>query len=264
MELQVFDNVKFEKENAVLRFNRFRRMTKVWQIFEVLVFLALISWSSVRVPAVMRVISGCFVEFSTYLFNHHVVFLIGNAIIVSLFVLCRQNDAVSTSGGGDLYDDYVKHSEAAAARRREPTLPPTDVERSAAAEGGGVDEEKQIAVRAAETETETKAILQCDDVAAAIEKATRQIKRFQRTQSEKLKQEIAVKPRRELRRSETESCRRTVSSGESRPAASLEAAEMETLSNEEFQRTVDAFIDKHWSKKKSEWNKPENMRIINY
>lgn len=240
MESQMFDNVKFEKEKAIARFNRFRRVVKLWQIFEVLVAFWLISWCSARAPAVLKVTGGYFVEFSTYLFNHHVVFLIGNAIIVLLLMLCRRND-VSLSGGRDFYDDYVKYSEAA--HQRERTLPPQpDTEDAPDAESGSGDYEKQIVVR---TE-ETKPISQCDDVAAAIEKATRQIKRFQRTQSEILKREIAVRPRPELRRSETENCRKEESS--------LDAAEIETLSSEEFRRRVDAFIDKHWSKRTTKPN----------
>ncbi|KAK4429284.1 hypothetical protein Salat_1228700 [Sesamum alatum] len=243
METEVFDVVKFEKEKAIARFNRFRRIARLWQIFEVVVVFGLISWSSARVPAVLKVAEACFVEFSTYLFNHHVVFLIGNAIIVLLFVLCRQNDTASLSGGGDFYDDYVKHSEAA--RQPEPAPsetadaaynPPTEV-----GGGGSRDEEKQIVVC---TEERT-AVSQCDDVTAAIEKATRQIRRFQRTQSEKLKREICVRPQPELRRSETQNRRKSVSSGER-----FDAAEIERLSSEEFRRTVDAFIDKHWCKKK--------------
>ncbi|KAL0391956.1 UNVERIFIED_CONTAM: hypothetical protein Sradi_2418400 [Sesamum radiatum] len=246
----VFDNVKFEKEKAVARFNRFRRLVKLWQLFEVFVVFGLISWSSARVPAVLRIAGGYFVEVSTYLFNHHVVFLIGNAIIVLLFMLCRQNDDVSLSGSGDFYDDYVKYSEAA--HRRETT---TLLEDMPAQESGSVSGERQIVLRT----DETNRIPQCDDVAAAIEKATRQINRFQRTQSEKLKQEIAVRPRRELRRSETENNRETVSSSPS------DASEIETLSNEEFQRRVDAFIDKHWIRnktKRSQLKEHENYQLL--
>ncbi|KAI3464925.1 hypothetical protein Pfo_021588 [Paulownia fortunei] len=253
MESPVFDIVRFEKEKAIARFNRFRRIAKLWQIFEVLVVLGLISWTSARVPAVLKLAAGYFVQFSTFLFNHHVVFLIGNAIIVLLVLLCRQNDSSNLSGGSDLYDEYVKHSEAA--HQREPPLTPPsptpDTAHSPSAEGGSGDEEKQIVV----CTEETMAIPQCDDVAAAIEKATRQIKRFQRTQSEKLKREIGVRPQPELRRSQTQNRRETVSSGER-----SDAADMESLSSEEFRRTVDAFIDKHWRKKKTKQNQFEEYK----
>ncbi|XP_073121009.1 uncharacterized protein [Henckelia pumila] len=244
MESMVFDNVRFEKEKAVARFNRFRRIVKLWQFFELLVVLGLLSWSSARVPAVIKVAGVYFVEFSAYVFNHHVVFVIGNLIIVMLFVICRRNDAPSLSGGGyGLYDDYVKHSEAAVHQREHPPA----VEENAQAIGDG---EKQIVV----CSEEIKANPQGDEVKTAIEEATRQIQRFQRTQSEKLKREIAVRPRLELRRSETEKYQRT----EDPETESLEAAAIDTLSSEEFRRTVEAFINKHWIKKSNSPNQFEN------
>ncbi|KZV20174.1 hypothetical protein F511_01031 [Dorcoceras hygrometricum] len=224
----------FEKEKAVARFNRFRRIVKLWQFFELLVVLGIVSWSSARVPAVIKLASGYLVELSAYVFNHHVVFIVGNIIIVLLFVICRQNDSWSLSGDG-MYDDYVKHSEAV--NQREP--PPSPVESIVPA----VDEEKQIVVCSEEIKTIVNP--QRDEVSTAIQEATRQIRRFQRTQSEKLKREIAVRPRLELRRSETEKYQRT----EESETESFEASEIDTLSSEEFRRTVEAFIDKHWIKK---------------
>lgn len=236
----VFDNVKFEKAKAIARFNRFRKINKIWQILEVFLFFALVSWSSKRVPAALR-ISGHFVlEISSYLLNHHVVFLIGNVIIILLFVLCRQNDAGNVTGNGDFYDDYVKHSVAgkrsSSVSESERTTRPVMADATAVEVGGG-GEEKHITVSPESMEK--------DDVAVAIEIASRQIKKFQRTQSEKLKREIAVKPRRELRRSDTEKCW-LVSSGERQitGTTSFVGAEIDTLSSEDFQRAVDAFIQR--------------------
>ncbi|PIN23420.1 hypothetical protein CDL12_03857 [Handroanthus impetiginosus] len=259
MESNVFDVVKFEKEKAIARFNRFRKIVKLWQTFEILVVLGLISWSSACVPVLLKVVGRCFIEFSTCLFNHHVVFLIGNAIIVLLFVLCRRNDTANPSvGGGDFYDDYIKHSEAT--HERGPVLTPTPY--SSYAEGSSVEEkqivvcteeavaEAQIVVCTEEAVAEAVAIPQCDEVKAAIEKARRQIKKFQRTQSEKLRREIAVRPQLQLQRSESENRQKAGSWDQQ-----FNAAEIERLSSDEFRRTVDAFIDKHWSKKKTEKKK---------
>ncbi|XP_057785843.1 uncharacterized protein LOC131003339 [Salvia miltiorrhiza] len=228
---KMFDNVKFEKEKAIARFNRVRRVMRLLQIIQVAGVFAAVSWCSVRAPAVAMSAGASLLEFSTYLFNHHVAFLIGNAIIVLLFMLCRQSDGgASASSRRDLYDDYAKYSDAARSlpqpeQREEVAAPPAEF-------GGG---NKQIVAVIAD---EASASSQCDDVAAAIEKAARQIKKFQRNRSEMmLRREIAVRP--ELRRSETENHRKLVSSG---------SAEIENLSNEEFRRRVDAFIDKHWIK----------------
>ncbi|XP_073306067.1 uncharacterized protein [Primulina huaijiensis] len=250
MESTVFDNVRFEKEKAVAKFNQFRRIVKLWQFFELLVVLGLVSWTSARVPAVMKIAGGYFVEFSAYVFNHHVVFIIGNFIIVSLFLIFRRNEeALGQSGGGDgLYDDYVKHS--VAIHQRVPLPPPGNMVPAVDEFAALGDDEKQIVV----CSEEIKANPQSDEVATAIEEATRQIQRFQRTQSEKLKREITVRPRLELRRSETEKYQ----SKENSETESFESSEIDTLSGDEFRRTVEAFIDKHWSKKSNSPNQFEN------
>ncbi|KAG6406437.1 hypothetical protein SASPL_134039 [Salvia splendens] len=208
---EMFDDVKFEKEKAVARFNRLRRMTRLRQIVEVASVFVAVSWCSARAPAL---------DFATRLFNHHVIaFLVGNAIVVLLFVLCRHSDGGASAA--DLYDDFVRYSEAARA-----PPPPEQSEEVAEAEIGDGDCQKQIVVD------------ECDDVTKVIEKAARQMKKFQRNRSEMtLRCEVVVRP--ELRRSETENRRNTVNT---------EAAEIENLSSEEFQRRVDAFIDKHWIK----------------
>ncbi|KAG6419681.1 hypothetical protein SASPL_116190 [Salvia splendens] len=198
---KTIDSLKFEKENAMARFNRVRRVMKLLQIIEVAAVFAAISWC---LPAVARTAAACL----THLCNQYAAFLFGNAIIMLLLVLCRQSDGAG--GGGDLHDDYVRHSEIARA------LP---------AEIGGCDCDKQIV---AADETIESSQSQCDDVAAVIEKAARQIRRLQRNRSEIAKRrEVTVRP---------ENRRETVCS------------EIENLSNEEFQRKVDAFIDKHWIK----------------
>ncbi|KAL1539530.1 hypothetical protein AAHA92_23998 [Salvia divinorum] len=229
MEPKIFDFIKFEKAKSIATFNR---IAKLRQYFELLLVLGLISWSSARAPALLRAATAYAVELSAYLFNHHVVFLFGNAIIFSLFLLCRrQSDAAAAapSSGDDFYDEYVKHSDAAAAEADSADLPRSEVS----------GEKKQIVARA-------EAKPQCDendDVAAAIYNARRQIKRFERTQSEKLKREISAT----LRRSETEIRRKSVSCDGER----FDAAEIERLSSEEFRRKIDAFIDENWSTKKS-------------
>lgn len=247
---QVFDNVKFDKSKARARYNRLRKTVKLLQFLEVLVVLMLISWSSSRLPGALK-ISGRFVcEVADYLFNPHVVFLIGNVIIVALFVLCRGSGPCSdNSGDDDLYDEYAQHSQAHAQHQNvaasegvkilPPEIPAAPEIKDVIAVTGGEAEEKQIVL--CSEETEEKPPEQCDAVTTAIEKAAKQIEKFQRMQSEKLKREIAVKPQGELRRSET------VRVGRER-AQRPKATSFDTvdkLSNEEFNLTIDAVIKRH-------------------
>ncbi|KAL3505319.1 hypothetical protein ACH5RR_035160 [Cinchona calisaya] len=252
----VFDNVKFEKEKAMARFNRFRKITKILQFLEVSVALLLISWSSTRIPGALKISGRCLFEVANYLFNPHIVFVIGNAIIVAVFVLCRENNAgKENSGEGDIYDNYLRHSEAhARAQERKVSVsqrdenpapePPATPEIKDLIDGsGGGDEEededeKQIVYVFPEEKTE-----QFDAVTTAIEEATEKIQTFQRIQSQKLKREIAVKnPRVDLRRSET------VKVGRLRTTERPEMTSFDTvdkLSNEEFNLTIEAFIKRH-------------------
>ncbi|GER26548.1 N-(5'-phosphoribosyl)anthranilate isomerase [Striga asiatica] len=214
---QAFDIVKMEKLKAITRYNLLRRFSVARHILELAALLAFISWS----PAAARTA----VRISAHLLNHRLVFLVGNAIIALLFVLFR-----SAGGGGSVMnEDYVKHSEAAAHQ----APPPREVE-------GGCEERRTVAARPEAEPGKPPG----DDLAAAIERAAKQIRRFERTQSEKLRREIGARPRAALRRSESEN-RRAAAAGEGG------AVEMERLSSEEFRRTVDEFINRHWCKKKT-------------
>lgn len=257
-EENVFDTVKFEKMKAVARYNRFRKMKKLLQVFEILVALTLISWSSTYLPQAFKVSCDFFFQLSGYVIKPRVVFVIGNAIIVALVVLCREIDAGHdhNSGSGDLYEDYVRHTQP---QPQPEVVPLTDVDKNTHAPpvaeetnvpGVFPPNEKQLVhvavvekrkqVKEEKPEIKKEKLEQKEQpektvaVATAIEYAPKEIQKFQRTQSVRLKKEIASVPRLELRRSET--YRRGVSS-------SLES--FDDLSNEEFNYTVAAFIKRH-------------------
>lgn len=242
-ELPVFDNVKYEKAKAIARYNRFRKITKFLQFVEVFVALILISWSSTKLPLVMKFSANLLLQLTGYIFKPHVVFLIGNAIIVSLFILCRENNAAhQNSGSGDIYDDYVRHSQAQTQQPKvsvsldtdKTSPPPAEIKETTADSVIGIDHEETKEIVLCEPSEE-----ECDAVATAIESATKQIEKFQRTQSAKLKRDIAAKPHQgELRRSETVTERHRVV--EKQVMTSFES--MDSLSIEEFNLTVDNFI----------------------
>ncbi|XP_019152421.1 PREDICTED: uncharacterized protein LOC109149214 [Ipomoea nil] len=236
MDFEVFDTVKLEKAKAIARFNRFRRMTTSLQFLEVIVALMLVSWSCTRVPGVMKFSGEFLVELWVYVCNPHVVFVIGNAIIVALVVLCRQTDAGCSSvvsdfcgeddgeeiGGGETQPPVVS-SEAS-------TPPPQP-------EAAG-DETKQIVCSESVVQKP-----QCTELSTAMKTATKQIEKFQRTQSEKLKRAIALKPQGVLRRSETEMHRKAAGSGEPRAMPTIDT--VEDLSSEEFRLRIEKFIRKN-------------------
>ncbi|KAA8537591.1 hypothetical protein F0562_027199 [Nyssa sinensis] len=246
MDSHDIDTVKMEKAKAMKRYHRLRSIAKLFRVLEVIVAFTIISWWSTDLPTAVRISGEYILQLSIYLFNPHVVFLIGNAIIISLFALSRQNDARSNSGGTDLYDEYIQYSDNCqrnASNCDNETPPPVTAETT--------ENDKQIVcLENAVTQME------CDAVDKAIKQATKELRRFERTQSEKLKRELGGKARRELRRSETETRLTIVPSGNELTVSSLD--KVETLSNEEFRLTVEAFIAKHqrrlWAQEMADGN----------
>ncbi|CAI9753421.1 unnamed protein product [Fraxinus pennsylvanica] len=226
MKSGVFSNAKFEKAKTIARFNSYRKIAKPFRFLQVSVVCALVFWSLTYIPTAVRISGEWLLKLCAYLFNYHVVFL--NAIILLIFVLCRQNEVSRNhSAAGDLVHDFVKHSEVhprlssvSIFVSENELIPPEMVVEE---EGGGGDEdieEKRILC----TDYDPNSVANCDEITMAIEKATKEIKRFQRIQSPQ-------KPQ----RSKTENLRMTP----------LVGAEIERLSNEEFQRTVQTFICRH-------------------
>lgn len=240
----MFDNVKFEKAKAIARYNRFQNMMKMLQIFEVVVAVVLISWSWTRVPVAVKLSGEVLVQVSAFLFKPHVVFLIGNGIIVAIVVLCRQTDAGSNeSVTDDINSEEIVHNEV-----QHPIVTATyggDVP-ILSSDSRPVTSEPSVATTEDEqiVSSEKVPVMQCNDVATAIDSATKQIQKFKRSQSEKLKREIATaSSQRELRRSETDMRRLVVRPGDRKSTVPVEA--VDTLSNEEFRHTIEAFIKKN-------------------
>lgn len=214
------DTVKEEKANAMAQYRRFRNFKKLLQLFELFVAVSLVSWSSTCLPAVVKLAAEFFLRSSLSVLNPHVVFLIGNAIIVALFFLSRQigNDTTVANLNDDVTENLNLIAEIES---------PTSIN-SARIEITVDNFEKQIVCV-----DNVVSRRECEAVTNAIEKATKEIQKLERTQSERAwRRETPIE--KELRRSESE-VEQTVTK-------SLE--KVERLSNEEFRLTVEAFIEK--------------------
>ncbi|CAH9077841.1 unnamed protein product [Cuscuta europaea] len=229
MDLGVFDVVKSEKAKAVARFNRFRRMMKMIKCFELIVVLMVISWSCTRIPAVVKLTGVCLVELWDYACNPHVVFVIGNAIIVSLFVLCRKTGVSCNSVVFDFCVDDGDEISSGASQS-----PMHSSEESALPHHSEAAEEETKQIVCSESATQ---IPQCNEISAAMKMAEKQIEKFRRTQSESLKRAMALKPGRELRRSATEVRREVPNFNGKRVVPTVE-----DLNNEEFRLRIEKFI----------------------
>ncbi|KAL8250600.1 hypothetical protein R6Q59_034293 [Mikania micrantha] len=217
------DDIQVEKANALARYKRFHNISKIFRLIEVFIGVVLISWTSTRLPTVFKASGEYLYVCSSYVLNQHVIFLIGNTIVVVCYVLSGHTDAGNETASPEIIENNHFRSRSEAVLNIEPVRPP-------------VPETKQAVMK---TDSEMPAEI-------AIKQEAEQIERFQRTRSAKLRREMPVKPRVELRRSVTERRRRVVTAGvgNSTPA-SFET--VESLSNEEFRLAVEAFISKQQS-----------------
>ncbi|XP_076884613.1 uncharacterized protein LOC143534390 [Bidens hawaiensis] len=213
-------NFKAQKANALARYKLFTNITKAVQLIEAFVAVALISWSSTRLPLVFKFSGEYLLALASYLMNQHVVFLVGNVIVFVCYLLSRYSDSGNESSSlGIQYDNS-----------KDETVP-------------DIPKVKLVPLQLTEPPMEKTKIEPEPEVAAvtAIKQAAKQIERFQRTQSD-LKSKISVKHQPELRRSATERRKsKAVASGELEPTIYSFPA-VDKLSNEEFRIAVEAFI----------------------
>lgn len=103
------DPVKAEKETAIRRYRRLRKIAKLFHILlEAFAFLLFLSWSSARLPAAAR-FSGDFLRrLASVILSPRFVFLLSNAIVVVLFAKSRHLASSADGSDGDLYDQFLE------------------------------------------------------------------------------------------------------------------------------------------------------------
>ncbi|PWA73411.1 hypothetical protein CTI12_AA259530 [Artemisia annua] len=269
------DTVKAEKMHAIAQYNLFTNFRKFVQVVEFFVLIAIISWLSSRVPIIFKFSSEHIFTFSSYVMNQHVVFLVSNVIVILCYVQGRPGGGANPipaqgtfSNGAQIFGNFLNCEELINqfamknARRTSRTIGAffswlalgTQILRAATgyvlsrdhSDAGNV-----ISGECTDAPVVNSSMMSPENVSPvtvevkAIKKAVKQIERFKRTQSEKLKSEIATKPRRELRRSVTEKRRSVVKTGSDDVVKVTSSKnDVEQLSNEEFRIAIEAFISK--------------------
>ncbi|XP_023771988.1 uncharacterized protein LOC111920647 [Lactuca sativa] len=235
------------EDNAVTRYTLFINIARLFQLIEVFIAVVLISWSSSRLPSVMKVSGEYLLAFSSNLLNQHVVFFVGNVIIVLCYVLSRDSvsgyDSEISDEKRSLSSELKITGDASIGELRPPVNETeTEVVKETIMEEKG-DQKLNGMIK---TESDMA-------VETAIKQAAKQIDWFSRTQSAKLKREISLRrTQQELRRSATSTTAKgrrnnmlVTSFKGSSTAISVET--VDKLSNEEFQLAVETFISKHQS-----------------
>ncbi|KAK7386541.1 hypothetical protein VNO78_26849 [Psophocarpus tetragonolobus] len=207
--------LKAEKPNAIRRYNIFAFISKTIRILELCIALVLLSWILTRLPFALALSAQFLRRLFSLAASPLVVFAVSNAIIAALVAQSRRLPAPHSADS--LYREFLNTRAYFTAPAPEPHAPPPRV--------------------VAEPEYHDKLVIAetVQDRPTAHADAGPALK-YRRSQSEKIKGEAAKPPRRrQLRRAETEKRR------EKSPEILYP---QDKLSNEEFQRTIEAFIAK--------------------
>jgi hypothetical protein len=207
----------------------FAAISKTIRIFELCIVLLLLSWTLTRLPLAVSISADYLRRLAA---NPLFIFAVSNAIIAALIA---QSGRFSTqnsddlSGAGKIYSEFINNRIAVSDRDHQPpsvTVDPPPVE---VVEEDVKCQDKEVISEIVPIST----MLTVSDREAV---AGSDFASFRRSQSEKWKGEaVKMKQRKQLRRSETEKLRETEKEN---------LYPQDKLSNEEFQRAIDAFIAK--------------------
>ncbi|EEF49436.1 conserved hypothetical protein [Ricinus communis] len=205
-------NIKLQKANAIKKHRQLQKIANLFRFIEICLVLALISRFSIGLPVAVKNSSEYFKDLTVILASPRFIFIVGNAIVITLFAKSGQFSAQDSTGKkstNDFYEEFVRKSERSRGMHR------YEVE---------CRQKQSTCVQEKVTE----------EAVASLE-----IKKYQRSQSQKLEQANRSNSCKELRRVATEKCRRSVDNSEGWMKISYPE---DSMSNEEFRCTVEAFI----------------------
>ncbi|KAK9990354.1 hypothetical protein SO802_025339 [Lithocarpus litseifolius] len=214
------------------------RIKNLFRYVEICLAVVLFSWTFTRLPFAVRLSVEYFRQLSAFASSPLFVFILCNVIIVTLIVKSGCFSAqkpVADNAETEIYEELIKHGGDSAE-------PPLETDPSVVTEPLAlvVYQDKQIVFEEKKSTISGEAEMGSDS------------KVCRRTQSEKFERESSKKPRQKLRRSETEKYMKVAQSDEK-----FTEKEYPKLSDEEFQRTIDAFIAKQ-----SKFHRQESLAIV--
>lgn len=235
-----FDSVGVEKANAMRRHRTLRKFANFLRVLEVSVALfIMLVWSSKKVSDAGKIFIRYLRELCVVLTTPPFMFLIGNAIIITLFVKSGHFSGEHPDRDNaepDLHDEYIQQS-----NRGQKVVSQTD---SLAAKVTHDDESVKNSESQQKDLSETDSTVPVTSVDKQIvfwENAAPppagKTKLYRRTKSATIQHETAEKPSRELRRSETEKFQK-------RDGSWRRLSTVDELSSEEFRQKVEEFIAK--------------------
>ncbi|XP_044508494.1 uncharacterized protein LOC123227543 [Mangifera indica] len=190
--------------NGVAKKPQIRKVASLFRAIEICVLLVVLTRIFAQLPVAVKSSGEYFKDFTVVLFSPRSVFIIGNLIVVILYLKSGQFSAQKFTGKNprkDCFEEFFEKGEKIQKHR-----------------------EKQII---------------CEENAAREGPHTCKSNSYRRSQSEKFQGVNIDKSCRQLRRSATENCRKSTNSVDK--SAKILYPE-DHMSNEEFRRTIEAFI----------------------
>ncbi|XP_044490613.1 uncharacterized protein LOC123214718 [Mangifera indica] len=206
MDSSQINNIKAQKADATLR-----KLANVFRIIEICVLLVIVCRFSTQLPHAVRNSGKYFKDLTVVLVSPGFVFIIGNAIAITLFVQSGQfptHDSCRKNPGSDYYDEFVEKSKK-------------------------TENSHQYEVDYGQKQSE------CQEKVVSVDAHTSCKRKNCRSRSEKFRFLNCYKSCRELRRSGTEKYKKSNNSGE---RVAKNSSPVDNMSNEEFQQMIEAFI----------------------
>ncbi|GMI83591.1 hypothetical protein HRI_002028400 [Hibiscus trionum] len=207
-------NVKLEKRNATLKHRQLRKVASLLRFLEFCVVLILISRFTFHLPVAFKSSGEYFRGLSLFLVSPRFVFIVGNVIVITLFVKAGQFSPQDRTSGTDLYDEFVEKS------KKNQMIYRYGIEYREKQSKKSVDEERKLSLHVHTTSKGT-------------------IKSYRRTQSENLNRKNCNKACKQLKKSRSEKYIKHSDSNEKTVKSSYPE---DGLSSEQFRNTVEAFI----------------------
>ncbi|KAI3978852.1 hypothetical protein MKX01_016027 [Papaver californicum] len=248
------DNIKTEKDNAMRKFRRIKNIANLFRLVEIFLVLMFISWVSTNhLSNLLKGIGEHLYNFSVFVAKPKFVFLVGNAIILTLFAKSGNNSSSSPSSSSisngfsetsihhDLYDEFIKNGSRNGA-----------VSKSEVKEEEIVFQDKETVI-----EKEYDDVLVRKPVITTtsgdVDLMDSNNRSYRRSKSENSKNHGVHEKQslRRLRRSETEKYRNV----EKKEVSSCEDVDM--MSNDELRKKVEDFIAKQMR-----FHREESMTIV--
>lgn len=104
-------DIKMEKANAIFKYRRLQKITTLFRFMEAFAFLLMISRFSYQLPFSVKVSGDYFRGITFTVLSPKFVFVIGNVIILILFLKSRVAENSDGNGKADLFYEYVKSCE---------------------------------------------------------------------------------------------------------------------------------------------------------